>query len=154
MKRILVTGGAGFIGSNFVRFLVEKTDLEVTVVDSLTYAANKQSLVDLPLSRFRLVPGTITDGQLVDRLVQKTDAVIHFAAESHNDNSLAAPSPFIETNLVGTYNLLEAVRRHDVRLHHCSTDEVYGELALDSMERFNGSSQNRVDQGSESAGVE
>ena len=84
-----------------------------------------------------MVVGDITDASLVDALVRKTDLVVHFAAESHNDNSLRNPEPFVQTNVVGTYTLLESVRRHGVRLHHISTDEVYGELTLGDSAKFN-----------------
>ena len=134
--RVLVTGGAGFIGSNFVhRTLATRPDAEVTVLDALTYAGSLSSL-DGVREDVRFVEGRVEDGALVDRLVGESDLVVHFAAESHNDNSLADPSPFVQTNVVGTYELLEAVRRHDVRYHHISTDEVYGDLELDSPERF------------------
>jgi len=136
MHSVLVTGGAGFIGSNFVRHLIATTDLSVTVLDKLTYAASRDSISDLPADRCRLVVGDIVDAALVDELVRSHDAVVHFAAESHNDNSLNDPSPFVQTNLVGTFTLLEAVRRHDVRFHHISTDEVYGDLELDDPQRF------------------
>ena len=132
----LVTGGAGFIGSNFVRHVLEHTDASVTVLDLLTYAGNRESLQGLPLDRFTFVQGDICDARLVEQLVVNSDAVVHFAAESHNDNSLLDPSPFVTTNLVGTYTLLEAVRRHGVRYHHISTDEVYGDLELDTATRF------------------
>ena len=136
MSKILVTGGAGFIGSNFVHYLMDNTDHEVTVLDSLTYAGNKASLVDLPSSRFTFVHGDIRDAELVDELFSKNDTVVHYAAESHNDNSLDNPRPFLETNIIGTYTLLEAARKHDTRLHHISTDEVYGDLELDDPDRF------------------
>jgi len=136
MRSVLVTGGAGFIGSNFVRHLVSTTDLTITVLDKLTYAASRESIADLPEDRCRLVVGDIVDAALVDELVGSHDAVVHFAAESHNDNSLNDPSPFVQTNLVGTFTLLEAARRHDVRFHHISTDEVYGDLELDDPQRF------------------
>lgn len=136
MARLLVTGGAGFIGSNFVHHVIEHTDHEVVVLDALTYAGNRRSLDGLPESRLEFVHGDITDGELVDSLVARTDAVVHYAAESHNDNSLANPRPFLDTNIVGTYTLLEAVRRHGRRYHHISTDEVYGDLELDDPERF------------------
>ena len=136
MRRILVTGGAGFIGSNFVHYVIAHTDLQVTVVDRLTYAGNEASLAGLPVDRVRLVVGDICDGPLVDSLVSGVDAVVHYAAESHNDNSLADPSPFLATNIMGTYTLIEAARRHGVRFHHISTDEVYGDLALDDPARF------------------
>ncbi len=136
MRRQLVTGGAGFIGSNYVRQVVERTDDTVVVLDALTYAGNEASLADLPADRVRLVKGSVADAALVDSLVADSDAVVHFAAESHNDNSLNDPSPFVQTNLIGTYTLLEAVRHHDTRYHHISTDEVYGDLALDDPQRF------------------
>ncbi|SFC09786.1 dTDP-glucose 4,6-dehydratase [Alkalibacterium subtropicum] len=131
MKSLLVTGGAGFIGSNFVRYVVtHHPDVHVTVLDKLTYAGNKDNLEGLPADSVSLVVGDITDGELVDRLVKKSDAVVHYAAESHNDNSLIDPFPFVQTNLVGTYVLIDACRTHDVRYHHISTDEVYGDLPL------------------------
>ena len=136
MRSYLVTGGAGFIGSNFVRYLIQHTDAHVTVLDKLTYAGDARTLEGLPDDRVELVVGDIGDAALVDELVDRSEAVVHFAAESHNDNSLDDPSPFVQTNLVGTYVILEAVRRHDVRLHHISTDEVYGDLELDDPQRF------------------
>ncbi len=132
--RVLVTGGAGFIGSNFVRWTREhRPGEQLSVLDRLTYAADGSSLsgLDVPLVR-----GDITDAALVDELVAASDLVVHFAAETHNDNSLDDPSPFVTTNVVGTYTLLEAVRRHGRRLHHISTDEVYGDLELDDPARF------------------
>ncbi|MEP9382527.1 dTDP-glucose 4,6-dehydratase [Nocardioides sp. KR10-350] len=140
MKRILVTGGAGFIGSNFVHHVVAHTDAHVTVLDKLTYAATRESLAALPESRVELVVGDIADASVVDPLVDRldpdTDAVVHYAAESHNDNSLSDPAPFVQTNIVGTFVLLEAARRTGVRFHHVSTDEVYGDLDLDDPKRF------------------
>jgi len=141
MRQILVTGGAGFIGSSFVHYLVEHTDARVTVLDKLTYAASPAALEGLPEDRVRLMVGDVADERIVEGLVGSLrgpdDVVVHFAAESHNDNSLRAPAPFITTNIVGTFVLLESVRRHDVRLHHISTDEVYGDLELDDPGRFN-----------------
>ena len=134
--RLLVTGGAGFIGSNFVHHVLAHADHEVTVLDKLTYAGNLASLDGLPEDRFRFVKGDITDAGLVDELFADVDAVVHYAAESHNDNSLDNPRPFLDTNIIGTYTLLEAARKHDRRLHHISTDEVYGDLELDDPERF------------------
>jgi len=134
--RVLVTGGAGFIGANFVHQTVaERPDAEVTVLDALTYAGNKSSL-DSIADRITFVHGDITDAVLVDELVSAADVVVHFAAESHNDNSLADPWPFVQTNIVGTFTLLQAVRKHDVRYHHISTDEVYGDLELGDPDRF------------------
>ena len=136
MSHLLVTGGAGFIGSNFVHYLLDNTEHTVTVLDKMTYAANKASLDGLDGTRFNLMVGDIADRELTDELVAQADAVIHYAAESHNDNSLANPEPFIHTNLVGTFTLLEAVRRHGTRYHHISTDEVFGDLALDDPAKF------------------
>ncbi|MGF0256280.1 dTDP-glucose 4,6-dehydratase [Rhodococcus erythropolis] len=134
--RVLVTGGAGFIGANFVHQTVaERPDAEVTVLDALTYAGNKSSLDSIG-DRITFVHGDITDAVLVDELVGAADVVVHFAAESHNDNSLADPWPFVQTNIVGTFTLLQAVRKHDVRYHHISTDEVYGDLELGDPDRF------------------
>lgn len=131
MKNIIVTGGAGFIGSNFVHYVVENhPDVNITVLDKLTYAGNKANLAGLPEDKVQLVVGDIADAELVDRLVKNTDAVVHYAAESHNDNSLIDPSPFIQTNIIGTYTLIEACRKYGVRFHHVSTDEVYGDLPL------------------------
>lgn len=135
-RHILVTGGAGFIGANFVHHLMEHTDARVTVLDKLTYAGDRRTLAGLPPERCTLVVGDIADPATVDEAVRACDTVVHFAAESHNDNSLNDPEPFVRTNLVGTFHLLEAVRRYDTRLHHISTDEVYGDLELDDPERF------------------
>lgn len=134
---IIVTGGAGFIGSNFVHYVYrERPDWNITVLDALTYAGNTANLEGLDSSRVTLVHGDITDAELVDKLVDEHDAVVHYAAESHNDNSLQNPRPFLDTNIIGTYTILEAVRKHNKRLHHISTDEVYGDLELDDPEKF------------------
>ncbi|GLJ78439.1 dTDP-glucose 4,6-dehydratase [Microbacterium imperiale] len=136
MGTLLVTGGAGFIGSNFVHHVIAHTDHSVVVLDKLTYAGNAASLAGLPEDRVRLVEGDIADAALVDELFGQVDAVVHFAAESHNDNSLHDPRPFLDTNVIGTFTLLEAARKHDKRFHHISTDEVYGDLELDDPARF------------------
>jgi dTDP-glucose 4,6-dehydratase len=136
MRKLLVTGGAGFIGSNFVHHVIERTDDHVTVLDKLTYAGNRASLKGLPEDRLSFVEGDIADPAVVDGLVADADAIVHYAAESHNDNSLHDPRPFLDTNIVGTYILLEAARRYDRRFHHISTDEVYGDLELDDPARF------------------
>jgi dTDP-glucose 4,6-dehydratase len=134
--KLLVTGGAGFIGANFVRYTVaNRPNYEVTVIDKLTYAGNLDSLADIK-SKFRFVKGDICDAKLVSDLVRDVDVVVHFAAESHNDNSLNNPEPFVHTNLVGTFTILEAIRRHGKRLHHISTDEVFGDLELDDPTKF------------------
>ncbi len=136
-KNIIVTGGCGFIGSNFVHYVVNNhTEVHVTVLDKLTYAGNKENIAGLPEDRVRLVVGDICDKELLDKLVPGHDAIVHYAAESHNDNSIANPEPFLRTNVEGTYCLLEACRKYDVRYHHVSTDEVYGDLALDDPARF------------------
>ena len=136
MQKLLVTGGAGFIGSNFVHYVIANTDSHVTVLDKLTYAGNLESLRNLPSDRVAFVEGDIADAGLVDGLVADTDVVVHYAAESHNDNSLHDPRPFLDTNIIGTYTLIEAARKHNKRFHHISTDEVYGDLELDDPERF------------------
>ncbi len=134
---IIVTGGCGFIGSNFVHYVVNNhPGVHVTVLDKLTYAGNPENIAGLPGDRVRLVVGDICDAELLDRIVPGHDAIVHFAAESHNDNSITDPEPFVRTNVEGTYRLLEACRAHDVRYHHVSTDEVYGDLALDDPARF------------------
>ncbi|MCB0934172.1 MAG: dTDP-glucose 4,6-dehydratase [Mycobacterium sp.] len=134
--RLLVTGGAGFIGANFVHSTIrDRPDTSVTVLDALTYAGSRESLDSLG-DRVRLVEGDLADEPLVDSLVAESDTVVHFAAETHVDNSLADPAPFLRSNIVGTFSVLEAVRRHGVRLHHISTDEVYGDLPLGDPVRF------------------
>ncbi len=134
--RVLVTGAAGFIGANFCRYLLQHSDAEILGLDSLTYASNTLSVNDLPSNRFKLVVGDIRNEDLVDELVGQSDLVVHFAAESHNDNSLLGPRVFMETNVLGTFILLEAVRKHGRRFHHVSTDEVFGDLSLESYEKF------------------
>src|SRR6202012_3087203 len=134
--RLLVTGGAGFIGANFVHTTVrDYPDATVRVLDAMTYAASRESLAPVE-NAIRLVQGDVTDAEVVSRLVAESDAVVHFAAETHVDNSLADPALFLRANVVGTFTVLEAVRRHGVRLHHVSTDEVYGDLALNDPQRF------------------
>ena len=136
-KNIVVTGGAGFIGSNFVHWVLDnQPDAHVTVLDALTYAGNRENLAGRDPERMTFVHGDICDADLVDRLFAEADACVHFAAESHNDNSIADPSPFLRTNVEGTFTLLQAARNHGVRFHHISTDEVYGDLALDDPNRF------------------
>ena len=119
---MLVTGGAGFIGANFVHYTVKnRPEYEVTVIDKLTYAGNEANLASIA-NKVAFVKGDICDSALVDRLVSEHDIVVHFAAESHNDNSLRDPWPFVETNIIGTYTILEAIRKHNKRLHHISND--------------------------------
>lgn len=136
-KKIIVTGGAGFVGSNFVHWVIENVpDVHVTVLDALTYAGNIKSLEGIPAERLTFVHGDICDAALVDKLFSGTDACVHFAAESHNDNSILDPTPFVRTNVTGTFTLLQAAKKYGVRFHHISTDEVFGDLGLDSPERF------------------
>ena len=128
---IIVTGGCGFIGSNFVHYVVNNhPDVHVTVLDKLTYAGNPENIKGLPEDRVELVVGDICDADLLDRIVPGHDAIVHYAAESHNDNSIANPEPFVRTNVEGTFRLLEAVRKYDLRY------EVYGDLALDDPAKF------------------
>lgn len=150
VMRLLVTGGAGFIGTNFVHYALHANpDVTVTVLDAFTYAAYGNNLDFLAastdphlrldagqLARLKVVEGNICDFDLVDRLVSEHDVVVHLAAESHNDNSLENPRAFVDTNLVGTFQIIQAVLKHDRRLHHVSTDEVYGDLPLGTDERF------------------
>ena len=136
-RNIIVTGGCGFIGSNFVHYVVDHhPDVHVTVLDALTYAGNINNIKGLPEDRVEFVHGNVCDAALLDQIVPGHDAIVHYAAESHNDNSIADPEPFVRTNVVGTYRLLEAARKYDIRYHHISTDEVYGDLALDDPARF------------------
>ncbi len=142
MKRVLVTGGAGFIGSNFVRYLLgHEPDVHITNLDVLTYAGRLENLDDLPgADRHEFIKGDIYDAALVNRVIceQQIDTIVHFAAESHVDRSIHGPAQFIQTNILGTFNLLEAVRKYwlnektfpldDVHFHHVSTDEVFGAL--------------------------
>ena len=136
MKNILVTGGAGFIGANFVHYLINNhPEYSVTVIDKLTYAGNPANLESV-LEKIKFVSGDICNVEVLDPLVADCDIVVHFAAESHNDNSLQNPRPFLDTNIIGTFTILEAVRKHGKRLHHISTDEVYGDLELDDPAKF------------------
>ena len=136
-RHIVVTGGAGFIGSNFVHWVIEnQPGVHITVLDALTYAGNLANLDGVPADRCDFVHGDICDAPLVDSLFAQADSCVHFAAESHNDNSIADPAPFARTNVAGTFCLLEAARAHGTRFHHISTDEVYGDLALDDPARF------------------
>jgi dTDP-glucose 4,6-dehydratase len=141
MARLLITGGAGFIGVNFVHYwLKQHPGDRVVVLDALTYAGNKANLEPAQVhTEFRFVHGDIRDTPLVERLLreEKLDTIVHFAAESHVDRSIEGPDAFIETNVVGTHSMLKAARRVWLegntalthRFHHVSTDEVYGSLA-------------------------
>ena len=134
--KLLATGAAGFIGANFVHYTRRHhPEYEVVVLDALTYAGNRESLKPVE-DQIEFVHGDICDAELVDRLVKDADVVVHFAAESHVDNSLHDPAPFVQTNLIGTYTILEAIRKHGGRLDHISTDEVFGDLDLDGDDQF------------------
>lgn len=136
-KNIIVTGGCGFIGSNFVHYVHDNyPDVHVTVLDKLTYAGNRENIAAIEGDQVEFVQGDICDAELLAKLVPGHDAIVHYAAESHNDNSIANPDPFVQTNVVGTYRLLEAARANNIRYHHVSTDEVYGDLALEDPAKF------------------
>lgn len=136
--KILVTGGAGFIGSNFIRYILEKyPDYKIINLDSLTYAGNLDSLRDVEEKygensserRYYFVKGDIRDREIVNTLMSKVDAVVHFAAESHVDRSIDNPQEFLSTNVLGTQNLLDLAKKHSIgRFLHISTDEVYGSI--------------------------
>lgn len=136
MSRVLVTGGAGFIGCNLVEYLATSTQEQVTVLDSMGYAADRTFPERARSWGVRLVVGDVADAALLDELLPRCDRVIHLAAQTHNDNSLESPRPFLHSNVVATFELLEAVRRHGVALHHVSTDEVFGDLELEDPARF------------------
>ena len=140
MKNILVTGGAGFIGSNFIYYELEKhPDRRIVCLDALTYAGNLETLEKaLKNKNFRFVKGDITDRKAVEALFEEEsfDAVVNFAAESHVDRSIDEPEVFLKTNILGTQVLLDACRKRDIRFHQVSTDEVYGDLPLDRPDLF------------------
>jgi dTDP-glucose 4,6-dehydratase len=130
--RILVTGGLGFIGSNFCRYIITKYhDFEILNIDKVGIGANPANLRDLEKhKRYRFVKGDICNSKLVDKAVKQTDAIVHFAAETHVDRSIADPAPFIQNNTLGTFTILESIRKHNkkVRFVQVSTDEVYGDI--------------------------
>ncbi|KAF0683116.1 Aste57867_24804 [Aphanomyces stellatus] len=136
MKTIMVAGGAGFMGSNFVLYMLQHhTDYKIVVFDKLTYAGNLNNLIDICMDpRYRFVHGDICDAAAVNAAIEThgIDTIVNFAAETHVDRSILNPDAFVRTNVVGTYTLLECSRQHCVRrFHHVSTDEVYGEAAGD-----------------------
>ena len=130
---ILVTGGLGFIGSNFILYLSKMyPDFKITNLDACLLGSNVQNLAILENKKYRFVKGNITDSYLTQKLVSKSDIVVNFAAESHVDRSIHYPKPFIDSNIIGAYTILEAVRKFDKKLIHVSTDEVFGSLKIDS----------------------
>lgn len=137
--KLLVTGGAGFIGSNFILYWLKKYPQDKIInLDKLTYAGNLENLRSVEKNpNYEFVQGDICNSQLVNQLTEKIDAIVHFAAESHVDRSIIDPAPFIKTNIEGTYVLLEAALKNKKRFHHVSTDEVFGALELNSKEKFN-----------------
>lgn len=138
MNKLLITGGAGFIGSNFIHYWLEKHPIDtITNLDALTYAGNLANLKDIEgHPNYTFIKGDIRDAETVNPLVADADTVVHFAAESHVDRSILGPEAFVETNIKGTFVLLEAARKNNTRFHHISTDEVFGALQLDSKEKF------------------
>lgn len=140
---IVITGGVGFIGSNFVRYIIKKyPKTKITIVDKLTYASTIETIEDLLKNEnITFEKLDITDYKNIEKIVKNKDLIVNFAAESHNDNSLENPHNFLMSNIVGTYNLLELARKHNIRYHHISTDEVYGDIELESTEQFNENSQ-------------
>lgn len=137
--KLLVTGGSGFIGSNFIRYWHNRhPDDSLVNLDSLTYAANPANLSDLEhQSCYQFIKGDIQDVPLLDKLIPGTDLIVHFAAETHVDRSISDPHLFVKTNVLGTYNLLSAAKKHgNIRFHHISTDEVFGSIPFDSGARF------------------
>lgn len=136
--KLLVTGGAGFIGSNFILYwLKNHPEDEIVNLDALTYAGNLENLREVSEHpHYRFVKGNICDREIVEAAAAQTDVIVHFAAESHVDRSILSPDAFLETNIRGTFVLLEAARKYHVRFHHVSTDEVFGSLELGSVNKF------------------
>jgi dTDP-glucose 4,6-dehydratase len=137
--KLLITGGAGFMGSDFVRYWIKKYPKDrVIVLDKLTYAGNLENLDEVRgETNYKFIKGDICDEKLVDKIMRGVDVVVHFAAESHVDRSILDPSPFIQTNIVGNYNLLNSGLKHKIKkFHHISTDEVFGALPLGTKEKF------------------
>src|SRR3989344_351363 len=130
MNKILVTGGCGFIGVNFIRYMLQKYPYKIVNIDLLTYAGNKKSLEGLDKERYYFHEGDINNKKLIEKIVKKhkIDTIVHFAAESHVDRSIKDASAFLYTNVLGTHTLLEVAKKYDLRFHHISTDEVFGSL--------------------------
>jgi len=136
--KLLVTGGCGFIGSNFIRYLLEKyKDIEIINLDKLTYAGNLDNLKDIENDkRYHFIKGDICDEKLVDELGKRVDVIVNFAAESHVDRSITHPESFLKTNILGTFALLESAKKYKLRFHQISSDEVFGSLELESKNKF------------------
>jgi len=136
--KLLVTGGAGFIGSNFIHYwLANHPNDQIVNLDALTYAGNLENLASLETTKnYSFIKADICDAQAVEKAIDGVDIIVHFAAESHVDRSIMAPDAFVQTNVYGTFNLLELARKHNLRFHHVSTDEVFGSLELNSKEKF------------------
>ena len=136
--RLLVTGGLGFIGSNFIRYWFNHHTRDTVInLDKVTYAADQHNLVGIEKYDYNFVKGDIADPETVFKLSKNVDVIINFAAESHVDNSIRDSSNFVRSNIVGVHNILEAVRKYEVRFHQVSTDEVYGSLPINSKLKFN-----------------
>jgi dTDP-glucose 4,6-dehydratase len=136
VKRLLVTGGAGFMGSNFVKYVFNSSnDYQITVFDALTYAGSITNLGGV-YKDINFKHGDIRDLDLIKEVSKNIDVIVNFAAETHNDNSLTGPDVFIETNIQGTYNLMQIARKNEIRFHQVSTDEVYGDMPINSEARF------------------
>ena len=138
IKKLLVTGGCGFIGSHFLRKILTETDFDIINLDKLTYAGKLENTADLAKnSRYKFIEGNICDKSLVDKLISEVSAIVNFAAESHVDNSIENPQVFVETNVLGTQTLLDSARKHSLeKFLQISTDEVYGDLPLNSTGKF------------------
>lgn len=137
--KLLITGGLGFIGSNFIRYWFNQYPNDSIVnLDKMTYAANPKNLVDIETkSNYSLIKGDILDSDLLNKIIPGSDIIVHFAAESHVDRSIDDPQLFVKTNVLGTYSLLAAAKKHgNIRFHHISTDEVFGSIDLDSKDLF------------------
>jgi len=138
--KLLITGGAGFIGSNFILYWLKEHPRDYVInLDLLTYAGNLENLKNVEsCENYQFIRGDIGDGELIETILdqEKADVIVHFAAESHVDNSIKESSVFVKTNVLGTHVLLECARRKNIRFHHISTDEVFGSLKLDSEKKF------------------
>lgn len=136
--KLLVTGGAGFIGANFIKYWLSKyPEDQIVNLDKLTYAGNINSLIDVESNKnYKFIKGDICDADLVNNITKDIDLIVHFAAESHVDRGIITPFIAANTNILGTLTLLEAARANNIRFHHISTDEVFGSLELNSDEKF------------------